>query len=210
MRTSILALASSLALGACTTFTTDNPADCQAHQGGIPTVLSFRGCSVQLTDNWAVSAKHEPLRQLLPNGVADPDLDLYFFRRQGKAPTWRDPIPGEPVTAIGNPVHPLDLVGLGMIMSNRDTTKGWVKGTFPLDADETGHPVPATLYSGRPMAGYSGGPLVGADGAVVGLDYAEVDSLPRTNTTGLTFDLGDGLAIPASAVLDAFHRDTGE
>ncbi len=72
-------------LTACTSYDGAKPFECQAHQGGIPTVLTIRGCSVQLTSEWAVSAKHEPLRQLLPDGIADAQLDLYFFRHAATA-----------------------------------------------------------------------------------------------------------------------------
>src|ERR1700760_2819670 len=130
----LAALALMAGLGACTTYS-GQPNDCQAHQGGVPTVITIRGCSVQLTPDWAVSAKHHPLRELLPNGVADDKLDLYFYKHQGPAPMWRDPVIGETVTAKGNPWTPLDLSGLTMGLPMRQDSPGKIKAVTTISPD---------------------------------------------------------------------------
>lgn len=178
---SLCSLAALAGLAGCTSYDGAQPFGCQAHQGGIPTVLTVRGCSVQLTAEWAVSAKHEPLRALLPQGVTDDKLDLYFFRHTATAPTWRQPVPGEAVIAYGNPWNPLDLTGLTQALPMRQSAEGT-----------------------------SGGPIVGTDGAVLGVIWASVETKPERDSTGTGIAVGDGVAVPSDAVWEAFRRDIGE
>lgn len=192
------------ALSGCTTYS-GAPNECQAHQGGIPFVVTLRGCSVQLNADWAVTAKH--VKMILPHGVADPDQDLYFFRHEGPAPVWRDPQPGEAVSASGNPWNPIDLTGLTFALPLREETAGTVEGTTTISPQLGGAGTPMTVFHAHALPGYSGGPLRGADGAVLGVIFGRVESAPQVNTTGLSIQIGDGLAIPSSAVLAAFERD---
>jgi hypothetical protein len=204
-----IAAAAIATLSGCTSYS-GNPSDCQARQGGIPAVLTIRGCSIQLTPDWAVSAKHEPLRQLLPNGIADEQLDLYFFPHFGEAPIWRQPVPGEAVTAKGNPWNPLDLTGLTAALPMRESASGTVKGIIPVQPNGYPAPMQTVVFDARAIEGYSGGPIVGTDGAVLGLIWANVTSKPTSNDTGVDLAVGDGLAIPAEQVMQAFHRDVGQ
>lgn len=206
----ILASVAALALAGCTTYQGAQPNECQAHQGGIPLLLTVRGCSVQLTAEWAVSAKHQPLRALLPDGIADKDLDLYFYRQKGAAPVWRAPKAGETVTAFGNPWNILDASGATFALPMRVSTTGSVKAITTIAPHVGDAPTPAMFFSSGAIEGYSGGPVVGADGAVIGVTYGMVESKPQIDTTGAGLDAGDQIAVPADAVLAAFQRDVGE
>lgn len=207
---SLCGLAALAGLTGCTSYDPAQPFGCQAHQGGIPTVLTVRGCSVQLTPEWAVSAKHEPLRALLPDGVADPELDLYFFRHAATAPAWRQPVTGEAIVAYGNPWNPLDLSGLTMALPMRQSATGTVRVLTTMQTSRSEPIVPAVFFIAPAVEGYSGGPIVGADGAVLGLIWASVESQPHHDTTGTDIAIGDGVAVPSDTVWEAFVRDVGQ
>jgi hypothetical protein len=177
------------------------PNGCIAYQNEFGALVVARGCATQLSAHWAVMAKHES--QLAPPGaIADPDYDLVFFPRDGDAPKWADALTGEQVTAIGNPKP------LAPSRSNPDleTQAGRVLAVATWQGQWDDKEFPAIYFSGPIRPGYSGGPVVNARGAVVGMTVEALLAVPMVNRTGAELEPGDGIALPAGLIEAEFAR----
>ena len=204
-----------LVLSACTS-APSHPNGCIAYMGGVPMLVMERGCATQLTDSWAVSAKHVAVQQT--GVINDPDRDLAFFPHNGVAPKWRSPVLNEPMVAEGNPGSALDYF-IWMPLPARESATGRVifvgqacpnelGGDYSKENSSCG-PLMAADAAVRP--GYSGGPVIAADGSVIG-----ITTNGSSNAKGAIFNKGrldqgtveHGLlwAIPSNYVLSAFAK----
>lgn len=125
---------------------------------GAPAPYLFQGSAVQWNQQYAVSAAHLPL---LANVVyrCSTGCDLVFIRHdaEGSVPAWRPATPNEAVKTVG--LSPL-LV----------TVKGTGTSKAPgVSLDRAGDNTVYALNDAAVVQGMSGGPVYGADGAVVGM-----------------------------------------
>jgi S1-C subfamily serine protease len=164
-------------------------------------------CATQLDEHWAVSVKHG-LRQVSDDVIVDPNYDLVFFRRDAPAPVWRKPVLGESVTAYGFP-------------GKRESSTGKIFGISPRacpNVDLDGQHLalkcgPLVVADTVVQKGYSGGPLVGQDGAVVGLIFSGIPGSITNHNIGMVDPKGEGMAdpkgvavaMPAEFVLDEWR-----
>jgi hypothetical protein len=177
------------------------PNGCIAYQNEFGATVVARGCATQLSAHWAVMAKHES--QLIPPGaIADPDYDLVFLPRDGDAPKWTDATAGEAVTAIGNPQPIAPRVG----NPAEESQAGWVLAVATWQGERDDRQFPAIYFSGPIRPGYSGGPVVNARGAVVGMTVEVLSAVPVINRTGAVLNPGDGIALPAAFIEKEFDR----
>jgi len=164
-------------------------------------------CATQLDEHWAVSVKHG-LRQVSDEMIVDPNYDLVFFHRDAPAPVWRKPVFGESVTAYGYP-------------GKRDSSTGKIFGISPRacpNVDLDGQHLtlkcgPLVVADTVVQKGYSGGPLVGQDGAVVGIIFSGIPESATDHSIGTAdpkgTDIADpkgvAVAMPADFVLDEWR-----
>ena len=156
-------------------------------------------CATQLNEHWAVSVKHG-LREVSDEVIVDPDYDLVFFHRDAPAPVWRKPVFGESVTAYGYPGRRESSTGKIFGISSRACPKVNVDGQHL--PEKCG---PLLVADNVVQKGYSGGPLVGEDGAVVGLIFAGLPAPASDHNTDTADRKGVTVAMPADFVLDEWR-----
>jgi len=147
------------------------------------------GCLTQINAKWAATARHVVSGMpmvLAAKVVKSADYDLAFVRRDGVAPKWRAPVWSEPVTASGNKdrwgARSLSQGHAGAFATNwlcAPPGKQWFKCS------------PGVFTSARGGPGFSGGPLLARDGAVVGL-------LVQSATKPMSFN---GKSYPAGVMI---------
>jgi len=125
---------------------------------GIPAPYMFQGSAVQWNRQYAVSAAHIPLLSDVVHRCST-GCDLVFIRRDadGSVPTWRPTIVGEKLQTVGLSPFLVTVKGSG-------TSKG-PRVSLNREGDNT----PYALNDAPVVQGMSGGPVYGADGAVVGM-----------------------------------------
>ncbi|MHC5352369.1 serine protease [Metapseudomonas furukawaii] len=120
--------------------------------------LLYVGSAVQWNQRYAVSAAHIPS---LSNVVhrCSTGCDLVFIRRdaEGTPPTWRPAIAGEPLETVGQSPLLITVKGTGTSKTQR------------VRLNEKGDHTPYALSDAPVVEGMSGGPVYGADDAVVGM-----------------------------------------
>lgn len=129
----------------------------------------------------------------------DDDLDLAVLRAPEDAADWLDmagavpPRLGEPVTALGYPY--LGSLGQGLTVTggNVSALKGIDGGTGEI------------MISAPVQPGNSGGPLLNAAGAVIGVVVARVDDLAILEETG-TLPQNMNFAVPSPVLSDYLDR----
>ena len=182
----------------------DQPNGCIAYMPARTTLMSLGYlCATQLDEHWAVSVKHG-LRQVSDDLIVDPNYDLVFFRRDAPAPIWRKPVFGESVTAYGYPGKRESSTGKIFGISQRACPNVDLDGQHL--ALKCGPLVVADTVVQR---GYSGGPLVGQDGAVVGIIFSGIPESVTDHSIGTADSQGVGkvepkgvaVAMPADFVL---------
>jgi hypothetical protein len=178
----------------------DQPNGCIAFMPAR-TMLMTSGylCATQLNEHWAVSVKHG-LREVSDEVIVDPDYDLVFFHRDAPAPVWRKPVFGESVTAYGYPGRRESSTGKIFGISSRACPKVNVDGQHL--PEKCG---PLLVADNVVQKGYSGGPLVGEDGAVVGLIFAGLPAPASDHNTDTADRKGVTVAMPADFVLDEWR-----
>lgn len=92
---------------------------------------------------------------------------------------------GEVVIAIGSPIGYEASVTLGMVSAVGRL--GWGTDYVPFDG--------AIQTDAAINRGNSGGPLIGLDGSVVGVNYSGVDEVDGIKVTGINFAIPIGLAV---------------
>jgi hypothetical protein len=164
----LLGTAIAISLSACAS-APDQPSGCIAYMPARTTLMSLGYlCATQLDEHWAVSVKHG-LRQVSDDLIVDPNYDLVFFRRDAPAPVWRKPVFGETVTAYGYPGKRESSTGKIFGISQRACPNVDLDGQHL--ALKCG---PLVVADTVVQKGYSGGPLVGQDGAVVGIIFSGI------------------------------------
>jgi hypothetical protein len=164
----------------------------QAVFSGFPTPMLFIATATQWNEHYAVTAAHTPFIDGIAHRCST-GCDLVFIKRKanGPIPTWREPVPGEEVVAVGySGALLMPVMGVGQAKStliNRED-----EGSSTLYAT---HDAPLTV-------GMSGGPVYGSeDKAVLGINIG----------LGLRFtwlsDLDDPLSI-GHARRNAFYIST--
>jgi hypothetical protein len=125
---------------------------------GFPLPYFFQGSAVQWNQDYAVTVRHIPL---IPNVVyqCSSGCDMVFIRHpaEGPIPLWRDPVRGEPVTAVGFSPMLMDLKGEGSAKGMR------------VRLSNSSDPTAYAVHDGPIVHGMSGGPVYGRDGAVLGI-----------------------------------------
>jgi hypothetical protein len=172
-------------LSGCNGFTKPLPpgseyAGSQPVYSSLPAPMVFMGTATQWNEEYAVTAAHIPFTDNVAHRCST-GCDLVFIKRkaEGPVPQWREPVPGEEVVAVGYsgamlfPVH-----GKGQAKSTRVVLED-----KPSSVAYATHDAPLTM-------GMSGGPLYGADKAVLGinlgfgLDYQWYSDLDDPHSIG--------------------------
>ncbi|SDS23631.1 hypothetical protein SAMN05216421_1153 [Halopseudomonas xinjiangensis] len=172
-------------LSGCNGFTRPLPpgndyAGSQAIFSGLPAPMVFMGTATQWNDEYAVTAAHIPFTDNVVHRCST-GCDLVFIKRKAKGPVpqWREPVPGEEVVAVG--------YSGAMLVPVQGT--GHAKSTRVLLEDKSSQVAYAT-HDAPLTVGMSGGPLYGADKAVLGinlgfgLDYQWYSDLDDPNSIG--------------------------
>ncbi|MGA3827805.1 MULTISPECIES: serine protease [Pseudomonas] len=154
---------SSLVLAGCNGVPHLVPAD-KNYQGhfvvssGFPLPYMFQGNAVQWNPEYAVSVKHIPLISNVGYSCSS-GCDLAFIKHkaEGAIPVWRNYVKGEAITVVG-------FSPLLMTVQGQGVAKG-MRMKLPGASDTTSYAV-----NDAPLVvGMSGGPVYGADGAVLGI-----------------------------------------
>ena len=130
----------------------------QVHSG-FPLPYVFLASAVQWNEDYAVTASHVPL---LPNvqHTCSTGCDLVFFKHKarGYRPHWRAPKTGERITAEGASPYLTSASGQGRVYST----------PFFNTNDNSGDRY--AIHDAPIIKGMSGGPVIAADGSVVGIN----------------------------------------
>jgi len=185
------------------------PPDTEA-EGSIGEDATGSGTAFHVAPGLLVTAAHvvrgcREMRRIdgLPLSVlaADESLDLAVMQAPEPSQDWLDmgaaerPRLGEPVTALGFPY-------LGNLGQGLTVTGGNVSALKGIDGGEG-----EIMISAPVQPGNSGGPLLNASGAVIGVVVARVDDLAILEETG-TLPQNMNFAVP-SPVLSAWLSDLG-
>lgn len=137
---------------------------------GAPLPFVMMGSAVQWNEDYAVTVKHV---YYLPGAVYQGQGDVQFFKRKasGPLPHWGSYHPGEAVTAVGYDSFYLPRTGRGQALS----------AMVRLDAKE-GNVFYGT-HDGALIKGMSGGPVLGDNGEVVGINVAYLTAAELSTTT---------------------------
>lgn len=122
--------------------------------------MMLMATAIQWNEDYAVTAKHTPY---LSNVVHEGRGDVVFIKHKAsQAPLWRQPVPGEEVTAVGYNSLLMPVKGTG------HTLPALVR----LDNKDGG--VFYSTHDGPTVKGMSGGPVFADDGKVVGITVAYI------------------------------------
>lgn len=126
---------------------------------GFPLPYFYMASAVQWNDEYAVTTAHTPLLRDVTHRCST-GCDLVFFRHKatGKVPAWRAAAPGEEITSAGASPY---LVGA--------TGRGKIYHAPFINTDEDSGELYA-IHDAPIAKGMSGGPVVAADGRVVGIN----------------------------------------
>jgi len=125
---------------------------------GMPVPYLFQGSAIQWNQHYAVSAAHIPM---LPDVVhrCSTGCDLVFIRREaeGPVPNWRPTVVGETLEVVGLSPSLVTVRGIG------------VSKAAKVRLDRAGDTTAYAVNDAPIVKGMSGGPVYGADDAVVGM-----------------------------------------
>lgn len=185
--------------GVPTAFTQDPLSD-QAfvvHSGG-PLPLLLMGTAVQWNADYAVTVKHLPY---LSGAEWQGKGDVQFFRHPASQslPMWRQYVPGETLTAVGYNSLYMPIEGKGQALP----------AMVRLDAHDGG--VLYATHNGATAKGMSGGPVMAADGEVVGINvaYLTAGDLPALKRADLAGQPRVSIFMPYKAINQEWQRFQG-
>ena len=127
----------------------------------------FMASAVQWNADYAVTVKHTPF--LRYDHACSTGCDLVFYKHKSqKVPKWREGVAGEEISAIGRGITLTTMRGAGRIYPapflNTNEKSGTLYG----------------IHDAPIVKGMSGGPVVAADGKVVGINMG----IYSTNLSG--------------------------
>ena len=135
---------------------------------GFPAPFLYTASAVQWNEDYAVTTRHTPF---LPDVAytCSTGCDLAFIKHKadGHLPTWRAPCLGEDVTAVGMSPYMMTTTG-----------KGKVYQTPFLNLKENSGDLYG-IHDGPLIKGMSGGPVIGSDGSVVGINAGYYSVTPH-------------------------------
>ena len=135
---------------------------------GFPAPFLYTASAVQWNDDYAVTTRHTPfLPDIAYSCSTGCDLAFIKHKADGSYPSWRAPCLGEEVTAVG--VSPYMMTTTG---------KGKVYQTPFLNVKENSGDLYG-IHDAPVIKGMSGGPVIGVDGSVVGINEGYYSVTPH-------------------------------
>ena len=139
---------------------------------GFPAPFLYTGSAVQWNEDYAVTTRHTPF---LPDVAytCSTGCDLAFIKHKadGHYPSWRAPCLGENVTSAGISPYLMTTTGKGKVYQtpfrNLKENSGDLYG----------------IHDAPVIKGMSGGPVIGSDGSVVGINAGYYSVTPHDVAT---------------------------
>ena len=139
---------------------------------GFPAPFLYMASAVQWNEDYAVTTQHTPF---LPNVAyaCSTGCDLVFIKRKadGHYPSWRAPYLGENINAAGMSPYMMTTTG-----------KGKVYQTPFLNLKENSGDLYG-IHDAPLIKGMSGGPVIGSDGGIVGINAGYYSITPHDVAT---------------------------
>lgn len=126
---------------------------------GFPFPFLYMASAVQWNDEYAVTVRHTPFTENIVH-TCSTNCDLVFIKHKAKKLplSWRPPVLGEEITVVGFSPYMITTTGKGKIyqtpFSNIKEHSGDLYG----------------IHDAPLVKGMSGGPVIGNDGKVVGIN----------------------------------------
>ena len=126
---------------------------------GFPAPLLYTASAVQWNEDYAVTTRHTPfLPDIAYSCSTGCDLAFIKHKADGHYPSWRAPCLGENITAVGISPYMMTTTGKGKVYQtpfrNIKEDSGDLYG----------------IHDAPVIKGMSGGPVIGSDGSIVGIN----------------------------------------
>lgn len=125
----------------------------------FPVPFLYMASAVQWNDDYAVTVRHTPFITDVKH-VCSTNCDLVFIHKKakGRCPSWRPRRTGENITAVGTSPYLVTTTGVGKVYET----------PFLDTAEESGDHY--AIHDAPLVVGMSGGPVIGSDGKVIGIN----------------------------------------